>query len=209
VHKLLVGVMIAVIVLCGGGCGENATRIHQKARKAMMAGDQADAERLFNKVLALDPDNLEAHFYLGWIYKIQGRMDKAITEFRKAIAIQPNHGGAYNHLGDLYLAAGKHDDALEAYKKVIILSPDAAAGHYKLANAYRQMGRSVEAADAFFEAGLLAVVADNKDLAVSAYHNLRESGHAQLAIELQGVLSPWFDPANDVTAQMPASRSGH
>jgi tetratricopeptide (TPR) repeat protein len=205
-NKALFGLLIVSMLLSSGGCGENAARLNDRAQKAFMAGDQAEAVSLFGRVLVLDPDNMDAHFYLGWIYKIQGKTDEAIAEFRKASAIQPNHGGTYNHLGDLYLARGMLDDAIEAYKKAVQFSPDAATGHYKLGVAYRRKGGAAEAADAFFEAGILAVVSNNKDIASNAYQQLQESGNTRLAAELREVLVPWFDPAGAAAAGDRGSR---
>ncbi len=194
-NKALIGLMIFGTLLGSGGCGENAGSLNKQARKAFMVGDQAEAARIFGRVLALDPDNMDAHFYLGWICKMQGKTDEAIAEFKKASAIQPTHGGTYNHLGDLYLERGLLDDALDAYQKSVQFSPEAATGHYKLGIAYRRKGSADEAADAFFEAGILAVVADNKEIASNAYQQLQETGDTQLAAELREVLNPWFDPA--------------
>lgn len=206
-NKSLFGLLIVGMLLGSGGCGENAERLNDRAKKAFMTGDQAEAVSLFGRVLALDPDNMDARFYLGWIYKMQGKTDEAIAEFSKARAIQPNYGGTYNHLGDLYLARGMLDDALEAFKKAVQFRPDAAAVHYKLGIAYRHKGDAAEAADAFFEAGILAVVDDNKDLASNAYQQLQESGNTQLAAELREVLIPWFDPAGAEAAGDRGSRS--
>jgi tetratricopeptide (TPR) repeat protein len=206
-NKALFGLLIVSMLLGSGGCGENAARLNARARKAFMAGDQAEAVNLFGRVLALDPNNMDARFYRGCIYKIQGKTDEAIAEFRKAIAIQPDHGGTYNHLGDLYLDRGMLDEALGAYKKAVQFSPDAATGHYKLGIAYRRTGDAAAAADAFFEAGILAVVDNNKDLASHAYQQLQESGNTQLAAELREVLLPWFDPAGAAAAGDLGSRS--
>jgi tetratricopeptide (TPR) repeat protein len=188
---------IVMIFLCITGCGENAGSLNEEAIKAFMADDQEESMRLFNRTLTLDPDNLSAHYYLGWMYKMQGKTDEGIAEFRKTIEIQPTHRSAYNHLGDLYLAKGMLDEAIEAFKKSTAFSLDAATAYYKLGVSYYQMGRHADAADAFFEAGLHAIVSNNKDLAFNAYSRLKETGNQQLALELQGVLSPWFDPANE------------
>ena len=197
VTRILCWMAMAIVVLGSAGCGDEAGRLNKKARKAFMAAHQEEAVRLFNRALTLDPGNLTAHFYLGWIYEMQGRVDEGITEFRKAIEAHPNHEGSYVHLGGLYLAKGMLDEAIEAFNKAVILNPDAAIAHYKLGIAYRRKGNTAEAAGAFFDAGLLSVIKDNKDLAVNAYINLKEMGNLQLAGELQGVLSPWFDPATE------------
>jgi tetratricopeptide (TPR) repeat protein len=193
--------MIAVIALCGGGCGENAARINEKALQAFMAADQEEAVRLFKRALALDPDNPVSHYYLGWIYKMQGKTDEGIAEFKKTIAIYPEHRSAYNHLGDLYLAKGMLDEAIEAFQKGTAFSLDTVAAHYKLGVAYQQKGAPAEAADAFFEAGLFAITGNDKERALHAYGKLKEMGNQQLADELKEVLSPWFDPANEVSTQ--------
>jgi tetratricopeptide (TPR) repeat protein len=206
-NKALFGLLIVSMLLGSGGCGENAARLNDRARKAFMAGDQAEAARLFNRTLTLDPDNAEAHFYLGWIYRMQGKADEAITELKKALAADPDHELAYRNLGDLYLERGMLADAIDAFNRAIAINPYAGMAYYGLSIAYKQQGALTKAADALFEAGLLAVVSSNKDLASNAYKNLLESGNTQLAFELQGVLSPWFDPANEVVTQSQGSRS--
>jgi tetratricopeptide (TPR) repeat protein len=207
VNKARFGLIVVIVLVCSGGCPENAGRLNSRARKAFMAGDQAESVNLFGRVLALDPDNMDAHFYLGWIYKMQGETDAGIAEFRKAIAIQPNHGGAYNHLGDLYLAKGMLDEARAAYKQGLTFGPAAANAHYKLGIAYGQKGASAEAADAFFDAGILAVVDSNQELALNAYRQLQESGQAAMAVELREILNHWFDPAGEVVTPPQAKRS--
>ena len=202
VTRILCWMAMAIVVLGGAGCGDEAGRLNKKARKAFMAAHQEEAVRLFNRALTLDPGNLTAHFYLGWIYEMQGRVDEGITEFRKALETSPNHEGSHLHLGGLYLTKGMLDEAIETLNKAVILNPEAANAHYKLGIAYRRNGNTAEASGAFFDAGLLAVVTDNKDLAVNAYTNLKEMGNLQLAGELQGVLSPWFDPATEAVARL-------
>jgi tetratricopeptide (TPR) repeat protein len=197
VTRILCWMAMAIVFLGSAGCRDDAGRLNKKARKAFMAADQEEAVRLFNRALTLDPGNLTAHLYLGWIYEMQGRVDEGITEFRKAIEAHPNHDGSYFHLGGLYLAKGMLDEAIEALNKAVILNPDAANAHYQLGIAYRRKGNTADAAGAFFDAGLLSVVKDNKDLAADAQINLKEMGHLQLAGELQGVLSSWFDPATE------------
>jgi len=194
--------VICLFFLMGStGCGENAESWNDKAFEAFSAGRQEDAIRFFNKAVDLDPDNLMAHFYLGWIYEMQGRADEGIAEFKKALAINPNHGGVYNRLAGIYLAKGMLDEAIEAYQKVIALNPYSETAYYGLGIAYHRKDKFAEAGHALFEAGLLAIFRNNKRGALNAYKSLKETGNVQLADELQKVLGPWFDPATEAVTE--------
>lgn len=188
---------LVIILLCGAGCRESGGSLNEKAIKAFMADDREEAARLFKRALTVDPDNYKAHFYLGWIYRMEGKTDEAIVEFKKAIATNPDDALANQNIGDLYLAKGMLVEAIAAFKRAIAIDPDSGMAFYGLGMAYKQQGALAEAADALFEAGLLAVVRNNKDLALNACNTLKETGNQQLAVELQGVLSSWFDPANE------------
>ena len=138
---------------------------------------------------------------------MQGKRDEAIIELKKALEANPEQELVNYILGDLYLAKGVLVEAISAFNRVIAINPDSGMAYYSLGIAYKQKGALAEAADALFEAGLLAVIKNDKDLALNAYNRLKETGKTQLAVELQGVLSPWFDPANEVVTQPHHSQS--
>lgn len=52
-------------------------------------GDDRQAERLFKAAIALDPENAQAYFELGYAYKDMGRYEDAIAMFRKALQYRP------------------------------------------------------------------------------------------------------------------------
>jgi tetratricopeptide (TPR) repeat protein len=52
-------------------------------------GDDRQAERLFKSAIALDPENAQAYFELGYAYKDMGRYEDAIAMFRKALQYRP------------------------------------------------------------------------------------------------------------------------
>lgn len=198
-------ILVTQLCLCAAGCGKKTESFNEKAMKAFMTGRQEEAIHFFKQTLALDSTDLNANFYLGWIYEMQGKLDEGIAAYNKALAIYPKHGGIYNRLGNIYLAKGMLDEALHAFNSVVMLNPNSANGYYALGVTYLQKGKSAEAADAFFESGMISIVSNEKDRALHAYNKLKETGNKQLAEELQAVLSPWFDPANDAVKQTPGS----
>lgn len=62
------------------------------ARSLADGGKQRDAEVQFRRVLADEPDNVEAHFYLGNLYRDwePPRPDEAIAEYRRVLELRPD-----------------------------------------------------------------------------------------------------------------------
>jgi len=52
-------------------------------------GDDVQAEKLFKAAIALDPENAQAYFELGYAYKDMGRYEDATAMFRKALEYRP------------------------------------------------------------------------------------------------------------------------
>ncbi len=82
-----------------------------------------DARQIFEKVLALDPDNKAVYHKAGVIYYKEGKFDEACKSFKPAFDADPSN----QELLDLYLEAlskaGRDADAEEVYKKLLSLDP--------------------------------------------------------------------------------------
>ncbi|MGC4107043.1 MAG: tetratricopeptide repeat protein [Thermomicrobiales bacterium] len=61
------------------------------ARALADGGHRSDAEIQFRKLIADDPNNQQAHYYLAEMYRVSAppRTDEAIAEYQKAVAIDP------------------------------------------------------------------------------------------------------------------------
>lgn len=62
------------------------------ARALADGGHRGDAEIQFKKLIAEDPDNQQAHYYLAEMYRVSAppRTEEAIAEYQRAIAIDPS-----------------------------------------------------------------------------------------------------------------------
>lgn len=62
------------------------------ARALADGGHRPDAEIQFKKLIAEDPNNQQAHYYLAEMYRVSAppRTEEAIAEYQKAIAIDPS-----------------------------------------------------------------------------------------------------------------------
>jgi cytochrome c-type biogenesis protein CcmH len=76
--------------LTGTGDGETAALL-QEGKQAFERQEFAKAIEAFKKVLARDPNQAEAHTYMGLILVQAGHGDGALMAFEKALAIAPNY----------------------------------------------------------------------------------------------------------------------
>src|SRR5271163_1448245 len=71
--------------------------------KAVKEGRYQDAVPLLTKVVQREPDNADAHNYLGFSLRKLGDLDKAQAHYRTALQLQPDHKAALEYYGELFL----------------------------------------------------------------------------------------------------------
>jgi len=119
----------------------------------LRTGDYSDAVTGFQRVLDLDPQNVDAYINLGRTYDALGRTSDAEQQFRRAIDISPQCWNCYNSLGIFFNAHARYADAAQAWQKVTELTPDNVWGYMNVGVAYFNIGQFEKAAD-FFKQGL-------------------------------------------------------
>jgi len=107
----------------GTGGGESA-RFLQEGKSAFAKQDWPKAIEAFKQALAADPNQPEAHAYMGFILVQAGHADGALMAFDKALAIAPNLPMALWGKG-MTLYQGKKDyaGAREAFEKLLQMMP--------------------------------------------------------------------------------------
>jgi tetratricopeptide (TPR) repeat protein len=80
---------------------------------ALITQPPAEAERLFGKVIELNPRHAGAHFHVGKLLAARGEESAAIEALKRAIALDPELDGAYYQLGVLYRKKGEGEKAKE------------------------------------------------------------------------------------------------
>jgi Flp pilus assembly protein TadD len=71
--------------------------------KAVKEGRYQDAVPLLTKVVQREPDNADAHNYLGFSLRKLGDLDKAQAHYRTALQLEPDHKAALEYYGELFL----------------------------------------------------------------------------------------------------------
>lgn len=78
-----------------------------------------EAEQLILKALELKPDDGYYLDSLGWVYFMQGHINKALPVFFEALKKAPGEGVIMEHVGDVYRLQKNSDEALKYYKKAL------------------------------------------------------------------------------------------
>ena len=109
------------------------------------AGRLAEAEALYRRILAVQPNHADALHLIGVIAHQSGRHDLAADWIRRAIVHHPHNPAAYCNLGEACRALGRLDEAIAAFRRALQLKPDLVEACNNLGNALRDRGQLDEA----------------------------------------------------------------
>ena len=110
------------------------------APQQMLVPDLSASKRQFEKVLELEPNNLEAMLQLGLAEFRLGEADKAAKRFENIIQNYRRHSGAYYYLGVYHLRHGNLEKAVTNFKESLRLKPRDPETLWNLWTAYSQLG---------------------------------------------------------------------
>jgi tetratricopeptide (TPR) repeat protein len=114
------------------------------------------AEMLFRRVLLLDPNEAQAHNWLGVLCQNKGESAKALQHLKQAAALGPMSAELANNFGIVYLAIGNFDAAQDHFEKAISLNPRLPAAHYSLGLVHKNRHQPEPAIAQFKKAVALA-----------------------------------------------------
>ena len=123
---------------------------------ALQAGQQREAERVFERLVRMFPESYEVHQYLGRTRAAGGRHDAALREFETARRLSP--GSALVAFDAAKSLAAKRDfaAALALVTEGLTLEPDTFYGYVTKGQVLRAAGQRAEAQTAFEKALILS-----------------------------------------------------
>ena len=110
------------------------------APQQMLVPDLSASKRQFEKVLEIEPNNLEAMLQLGLAEFRLGEADKAAERFKNIIQSYRRHSGAYYYLGVYHLRHGEPEKAVTNFKESLRLKPRDPETLWNLWTAYSKLG---------------------------------------------------------------------
>jgi tetratricopeptide (TPR) repeat protein len=174
----LVGIFVAALWE-----GERRARQHALPRAAVAAAGAAvflglipltarqvsfwkDQRAVFNRALAVTPENWLAHLNLGALDEQDGRLQEAEARYREALRIEPRLFPGNARLGKLLVRQGRLEAGIAAYGQALLVRPRDVETLIGIGGALARAGRPEEAAEAYRRA-----IAVNPDL-VDGHMNL-------------------------------------
>jgi len=149
----------------------------QRGLDALRRTDNREAERMFRKVIAKDPNYKGAHLGLGTALSMTARSGEAMAEFRKEEEISPDDVSAYKTAAANLLRMGKKDEALEEWRKFLKVDPKSREGVLAVNGMLAEDGRYAEAAQEMEKA--VTVSPDNSNFQFVLGYDLLKSGNKE------------------------------
>lgn len=103
------------------------------------------AREVYQRLLELDPDHVDAHVNLGRLLHEEGAPAAAEKHYRRALDLDPDHEIAAFNLGVALEDLGRFKDAIDAYLRALELDPQNADAHFNLAGLYERRGEKAAA----------------------------------------------------------------
>jgi tetratricopeptide (TPR) repeat protein len=120
-----------------------------KAKALDHLGEYDDAIKSYDKVIEIEPRNVEAHYSKGHILGQLGKYDEAIRCFDKAIEIEPRNVDARIAKGLDLDKLHKHEEAIIYYDKALEIKPDNAIAWFAKGLALHYLKRFNEAVNSY------------------------------------------------------------
>ena len=170
------------------------------------AGRLDEAEAVYRRLLADDPDHAAALHLLGVIAFQRGRADEAVGMISRAVALDPAVAPYHCNLGNALRALGRIGEAIAAFETALRLRPEAAEIHSNLGNALRDAGRAETAIHHYREA--LRLRPELPEVCYNLANVLLERGQGdeaerwyREAVRLRpGYAEAWFNLGNALVA---------
>jgi tetratricopeptide (TPR) repeat protein len=103
------------------------------------------AEKIFERALAIDKDYPAALNDLGYAYAHNREFDKAFTTMERYVAVLSNEPNPHDSYAELLRMAGHFDQALEHYRASLKIDPRFVSSQLGLGDTYALMGDQVQA----------------------------------------------------------------
>jgi tetratricopeptide (TPR) repeat protein len=118
-----------------------------RAEEAVAKGDVDLAITCYGEVVRLDPNNADAYYYRGNLYRLKGENDEAVADYTEAIRLNPDLFLAYVNRAAAHKRKGEPDQAIADFSEAIRRNYPGPGSVVFMSKAYRDRG------DAYVEKG--------------------------------------------------------
>jgi protein O-GlcNAc transferase len=127
----------------------------QEAVRLHRAGRFAEADRIYQGILRVDPSHADAWHLAGLCAVQQGNAAAALPSLRRAVELHPASAVFHTSLGTALKNCGDHDGACEHFQTALAIQPASMEARFNLANLYLARQEYAAAAGQYREANRL------------------------------------------------------
>jgi len=147
-------------------------------------GKVREAQKVFERAIAIDPKNANGYAAVGKIYLAQREWTKATDYFHKAIDANPSWGRFHYYLARALAGAGKPEPAIAAFERAASLDPLYALSFAGWGQALADAARAKDGSQAAALRGEAAAkLAKAAEIAPSESAVLKEVGKGYVALD--------------------------
>lgn len=141
----------------------------------------------FQRAIALDPRNAEAHHLFALELRYLGEESEAIAQYHRALAIEPGKAVSLQGIGSVHFAAREYDAALRWFDSTLVVDPGYYLGYLRRARVRLQLGQT-DAARRDAETAIQLGAGDELAAAVLAMAEWRSGDTASARSRLERAL---------------------
>jgi len=131
------------------------------AHEEIRLGKSDKAIRIFENLLAVDPNMAEAYNQIGYFYGYSGDYDRAMEYLKKYQFIAVDNANPFDSLGEIQAYSGRYNEAIENLNRALAIKPDFVESKGHLGVAYEGLGEWSKAVAAYEKA---AAETDSNDM---------------------------------------------
>jgi len=117
----------------------------QQGFAAHQAGNAADAERLYKRVIRAEPDQFDALHLLGVLKAEHGSLEEADKLIKRALQVNPRSAEALNNRSNVLWSLKRFEDALASCEAALAIRPDYAEALNNRGNILHDLARPEDA----------------------------------------------------------------
>lgn len=139
------------------------------ARAYILKGDLKNAEIELRKIIATNPANQDAYYFLGHVYLETKQPEQARQIFSQMVEMNPGNADGHAGMAEVASFEGKYAEALQEYQRTAELDPGYQSVHYDMGRMQSRLKLHDDAIASFLKQREKGDDPDNEQALAQAY----------------------------------------